>query len=398
MNISRPQLCALVLAASVVGGMSSSIPSLFADNLRSTSTITDTLVIPYSGYISLNSSPLDSPNQSFRFTLYEAATGGDAQWIETITAPVYQGRFTAVLGQGSAQELPDPNNPGSTLPAPDFRDVVLDAQKLYLSIELEDASAPGTFVALSGRQAIEAAPYAAWSGHAADFEVAGRLDVAQGAQINGSAGVQNDLNVGGQVDATSVAATQGVSANTITGASISASGSVTSTGRLFANQGITVGNDTTITGLDTLQGFNDLRLKGDSSSGALGDLYIASTGAITTAGSMTTGGNLTLGGADLSFDSTAGRGNGGRAMVQDNNDSLTINYSNDFAGGTYINDLKSFPAGNYCVFRRGGSCPTGFATGSIRFDTEDSNPNNYSFGLIGDAEVNDNIILHMCCK
>ncbi|MBM4318874.1 MAG: hypothetical protein FJ125_02700 [Deltaproteobacteria bacterium] len=55
------------------------------------------------------------------------------------------------------------------------------------------------------------------------------------------------------------------------------------------------------------------------------------TGTLTT-GTLTTGG-LHLTGADLVI-AAAGRGDGGRALVHDNNDKLIINYANDFGGGT----------------------------------------------------------------
>lgn len=57
---------------------------------------------------------------------------------------------------------------------------------------------------------------------------------------------------------------------------------------------------------------------------------------VDTGGSTTVGGSLFLGGPDFTMNELAGRG-GGRAMVNDGGDTLTINYANDFAGGVRLN-------------------------------------------------------------
>jgi hypothetical protein len=48
-------------------------------------------------------------------------------------------------------------------------------------------------------------------------------------------------------------------------------------------------------------------------------------------------GDLRMQGADFVMGPVAGRGAGGRALVLDNNNMLSINFANDFAGGTFIN-------------------------------------------------------------
>jgi hypothetical protein len=48
-------------------------------------------------------------------------------------------------------------------------------------------------------------------------------------------------------------------------------------------------------------------------------------------------GDFKLEGSDFFMGPVAGRGNGGRALVLDNNNMLSINYANDFSGGTFIN-------------------------------------------------------------
>jgi hypothetical protein len=49
------------------------------------------------------------------------------------------------------------------------------------------------------------------------------------------------------------------------------------------------------------------------------------------------GTNYYMGGTDFIMSDVPGRGDGGRALVHDNNDTLTINYGGDFAGGVRIN-------------------------------------------------------------
>ena len=97
-------------------------------------------------------------------------------WREEQAINIYEGRFSAAIGAGTKL------NAG----AASFRDVILDGEALFLSIEIEDAAIPGTFVALSGRQPLEATPYAAWSKSAPGFSVAGALDVGTSALITGS--------------------------------------------------------------------------------------------------------------------------------------------------------------------------------------------------------------------
>ena len=57
----------------------------------------------------------------------------------------------------------------------------------------------------------------------------------------------------------------------------------------------------------------------------------------TTRGSLTVGGDLSLAGTDLILGNVAGRGDGGRALVHDVNDTLTLNFAQDFGGGIKLN-------------------------------------------------------------
>ncbi len=51
---------------------------------------------------------------------------------------------------------------------------------------------------------------------------------------------------------------------------------------------------------------------------------------------LSVNGNVTMNGTGFSFGGHAGRGDGGRALVHDHDDTLVINYSGDFSGGVKI--------------------------------------------------------------
>ncbi len=64
------------------------------------------------------------------------------------------------------------------------------------------------------------------------------------------------------------------------------------------------------------------------------DVSIAGT--LGVGGDVVAGSNLRVDGTDLSFGEHAGRGDGGRAMVHEAGDLLRINFQNDFSGGTLV--------------------------------------------------------------
>ena len=86
--------------------------------------------------------------------LWDAATGGNSVWTETQTVNLYNGRFS--VGLGSATSLTS---------------TILDAEKIRLSMTVIDTDSQGNpvEVELSGRQAIEPAPFAAWSMNSASM-------------------------------------------------------------------------------------------------------------------------------------------------------------------------------------------------------------------------------------
>lgn len=292
-----------------LGGLLLTATLSFADGQQSTSTITSGgLVVPYDGYLVLNSTPVDSSAQAMRFSLYDAPTGGSAVWVESQGVSVYNGRFSVGIGKG----VKDPSITRS------FDDVILDAERLYLSIEVEDAT--GAFVALSGRQAIEAAPYAAWAGQGSNFAVKGQLTVDGSASV-GSLLSQNGSTLNGSA--------------TVNGGS-TLNGGATVNGQLLANSGIRLGNDQNISNTDQISGFNDLRLYGNGSAlGGNADLLIADDGNATFDHHVSArhfNGPVVPGYTNWS---TAGEGAGGAAIYNDSGTYKALMVvGNRSAGGT----------------------------------------------------------------
>ena len=176
-------------ASCVVTGMLIGMASMavaFADGDQSTQTVIGSnIVIPYEGFLMRDSDGV-SGTQDIIFTLYDETD--NALWSERITVTLYAGRFAVGLGTQNS-----------------LNSTILDAEQLYIGMTIVETDAAGneTQVALSGKQAIEPAPFAAWSANSADFDVAGDLTV-EGASthkgdstINGNLGVDGSVSVGG---------------------------------------------------------------------------------------------------------------------------------------------------------------------------------------------------------
>ena len=320
MEISQKKWIASMVGCAMIGSAMGSIGLSFADNLRSTSNILNNgVVLPYEGYLMLDSAPVNSQSQQVRFSLYESPSGGTAQWVEGQTVSVVNGKFAVALGANV-------NNKVSSSPAnATFSDVILDAQKLYIGIEVMNDQ--GQFIELSGRQEIMPAPYAAWSARSADFKAEGDLTVE---------GVTRPQN------------------------------------------GIIMRDDTSISGVDRIAGFNDLRFSGTATNG--NDLLINSSGNVrayknffvsgssnleggvtvtglsflngdvVASGNIDTNGHLDVHDTDilLGTANSRGRGDGGRAFSQYLNDTLYVNFAGDFTGGTVI-DSSTRVTGNLRV-------------------------------------------------
>ncbi|XP_072033169.1 uncharacterized protein [Amphiura filiformis] len=58
-----------------------------------------------------------------------------------------------------------------------------------------------------------------------------------------------------------------------------------------------------------------------------------------------------------------------------------------------------WPSGEYCVYRKGSSCPTGFTEGWIQWDDEDGVDNsNEAHGSLPDGVYDKNTLMYFCCR
>ena len=58
----------------------------------------------------------------------------------------------------------------------------------------------------------------------------------------------------------------------------------------------------------------------------------------------------------------------------------------------------TWPKGSYCIARYGGHCPTGFNTGSIKWDDEDNNNRNAHHNPVPDGDYGSDTKIEYCCR
>lgn len=58
----------------------------------------------------------------------------------------------------------------------------------------------------------------------------------------------------------------------------------------------------------------------------------------------------------------------------------------------------SWPRGKYCIARYGGSCPSGFIEGWVKWDDEDDNNRNDLQNPLPDGTYNHDTIIQYCCR
>ena len=397
-----PAKLAYGVACVLAGGLLFTAAGALADGSAASQTVLGTdLIMPYDGYLMVDATPITGV-RTIRFDLYQDATGGVVKWTETQTVNLYNGRFS--VGLGSATSLTS---------------TILDAEKLYLAMTVVDTDSQGNTVEieLSGRQAIEPAPFAAWAGNSADMNVANILTVGSSASIGGAATVGGSLGVnGGDLS---------VSAGNLT---VSGTGSFTQ--NLSTNAVLTVGGQsnlgngysadrTYITGVDN-SGTN-AALVIDSASDGSQMMYIDGneidsndtlhlqnnlTGDVSIHTDLDQGGMLKFGYSSWDGNDT---GDGGAAIANDNGsyEALMI-VGNDSAGGrrvvkmyddvivdddfqakgnvtlgnstsdtttvkgdlTVNGDLKSWPQGNYCILISSNDSGCSAQTGQHALDRQ----------------------------
>ena len=444
----------------LIGGLVCSATIALADGQNDTQSIVSTdIIVPYDGYLMVDSAPLTGV-RTIKFDLWNTATGGTSIWTETQTVNLYNGRFSVGLGSSSS-----------------LTSTILDAEKIWLSMTVIETDANGNQVEveLSGRQSIEPAPFAAWSMNSADFNVAGNLDVKGDIELTGALKIDNEtamyVNTSDQLYISPGQAHSGqvfvgnhfnVNYSTTLGDS---AGSYTTTIRGPQNNGTTAG-------------LRILRSAASTHSLLLDNTSIDSTTGLTIQGNSgqqtTLGGNLQLNGNLVSDLKLNGRflpgyatwdtnitGDGGAAIVNDNSsfqtlmilgnrsaggdrevrmwDNVTIN-KNLHATGAFSTDgsstlgngtgdsttvsgdltvngnLKSWPEGNYCIVQSargscnngnaacstdGSNCPSGFTPASASWDT-DNNDSLSTSQINGSPNANvggePGILLYFCCK
>lgn len=297
-----PLATALALAAAPVLAQSDGNPA-------TSNILTGGLVVPYDGFLMLDNTPMNG-TQNLRFELWDHPTQAAANrrvWSEDQTVTFFNGRFSVGLGAGTQ------------ISTRTIQDVVQDGEKLYLAIQVRDGT--GALVQLSGRQAIEPAPYAAWSASAADLNVGGNLSV--GGQLTAST-----ANVTGQL----TASTANVSGNLQAG-TVSASGSLSAAVDAVVLRDVLAGRNVAVNG--------QVQAGSVSTSGQV-QAASANVGTIT-GGTIQASTNLSTGGNDFSIGTTAnGFGNGGRALAKRANDTLIVNLGNEFSGGTTVQSNLSY--------------------------------------------------------
>ena len=65
----------------------------------------------------------------------------------------------------------------------------------------------------------------------------------------------------------------------------------------------------------------------------------------------------------------------------------------------YINCHCNYKSsGKYCIYKKGGSCPTDLESGYIRWDDEDNNNINRKNGTLPDGVYDRNTRIEFCCR
>ena len=183
-TIANRLVCALGCAVAAAIPLITPLTASAGDGDTGTSNILSPMVIPYEGVLMLDGQPMTGQH-TLRFTLWDSPTASANNNVayREVQAAVnfYNGRFSVALGTGTNQ----------------FRSVstaVADGEKLYLSVSIQDQN--NNFVDLSGRQVIEAVPFAAWSANSADLSVGGNATINGNVTVGGTLDVTGDATFG----------------------------------------------------------------------------------------------------------------------------------------------------------------------------------------------------------
>ncbi|XP_072022648.1 uncharacterized protein, partial [Amphiura filiformis] len=61
-------------------------------------------------------------------------------------------------------------------------------------------------------------------------------------------------------------------------------------------------------------------------------------------------------------------------------------------------DDRRWPAGQYCIYRKGGICPAGMTGGTVYWDDENDSNRNSASGVLPDGYFNSNTRIYFCCQ
>ncbi|MFH1808551.1 MAG: hypothetical protein ABIJ09_07395 [Pseudomonadota bacterium] len=174
-----------------------------------------------------------SGDVTMTFKLFDApqAASGTALWRETQTVQVYGGHFSVLLGECDGQSSPTARCPlGDDDGAASIEQMVVNADDLYLAVDLDDGSGP---VPMQHRKRFVPVPYAVWSSSATNLEVAQDLAVGRSLTLGGPATIAGDVAAGRDLAVTR---------------NLTAGGTATVDGKVTARSGLAVTGDTTMGG------------------------------------------------------------------------------------------------------------------------------------------------------
>ncbi|MEZ4864346.1 MAG: hypothetical protein R3C14_23740 [Caldilineaceae bacterium] len=297
--MNRKALLSLVISLAIATTTAGSVaaqephptPTVAASALSSPDGAPVSTAITYQGQLKQNGSPANG-NYDFQFILYDAASGGNQQGstvqLNNITAN--NGIFTAQL---------------------DFGQAVFNGEARFLEVRVKPAGSTESYIVLSPRTTLGVVPYA--------LGVPGVM-VKNGNVGVGTANPSQKFHVAGsflRVDGRDNEAAY--------------------LGGEFGDN-VQVGS------------FNSAIRNVDMWNMATGDHMnlvaqdITALGNTKVNGSVSFDGNLYMGGIDFVMLPN-GRGDGGRAMVHWENDTLVLNFGQDFSGGTVIDGPLSVGGG-----------------------------------------------------
>ena len=249
------------------------------------------LVFNYQGQLTnASGNPITNASLPMTFRLYTVLTGGTACWTESQTVNVANGQFNVLLGQTTAI-------PASCVTNSAYLELVVNGETLTpreMLTSVASAVQANTLVA--------------------DARTQGAITIPGIATVGEIKSLPGNANLG--ISNTGNHALRLGSANSV---------------YLFI--------DSDDNSADSAY-FNIYRNSDHLGGNVTPILNLNENGNMAVGGTISSGSDLLVSGSDIAMAYTP-RGDGGRALVHDWNDTLTLNYSGDFSGGTRIQSTLS---------------------------------------------------------